>query len=74
MPAASAAEVPRALEVGTDPCVTLTDLGQLNVGSKCMEHHSTSFLSRIGTLVGTRDDAPIRGGNAGGAGWSRTVR
>jgi len=51
---ASATEVPRSLEVGPDPCMALTDLGQLNVGSKCMEHRSMSFLSRIGTLVGAR--------------------
>jgi hypothetical protein len=60
VPAASEAEVPRSLEVGTDPCMALTDLGALQVGVKCMEHRSMSFLSRIGTLVGARDDARIR--------------
>jgi hypothetical protein len=60
VPAASEAEVPRSLEVGTDPCMTLTDLGSLQVGVKCSEHRSMSFLSRVGTLVGARDDAPIR--------------
>ncbi len=59
MPAASEAEVPRSLDVGADPCMTLTDLGQLHVGMKCMEHRSMSFLSRDGTLVGARDDARI---------------
>ena len=58
--AASEAEVPRSLEVGTDPCMALTDLGALQVGMKCMEHRSMSFLSRVGTLVGARDDARIR--------------
>ena len=69
-------KLPRTLEVGTDPCMTLTDLGQLNVGRKCMEHRSMSFLSRIGTLVGARpNDARIRGSaSADGAGSSRTVR
>ncbi len=51
VPAASEAEVPRSLEVGTDPCVALTDLGPLQVWMKCMEHRSMSFLSRVGTLV-----------------------
>ena len=58
--APSEAEVPRSLEVGTDPCMALTDLGQLLVRMKCMEHRSMSFLSRTGTLVETRDDARIR--------------
>lgn len=71
MPAASEAEVPRSLDVGTDPCMALTDLGQLQVGMKCMEHRSMSFLSRIGTLVGARDDARIHRGSAEGAGRSR---
>jgi hypothetical protein len=72
--AASEAEVPRTLEVGADSCMTLTDLGTLQVGMKCMEHRSMSFLSRIGTLVGARDDARIRAGSRGsaaGAGSSR---
>jgi hypothetical protein len=50
VPAASEAEVPRPLEVGTYPCMTLTDLGALHVRVKCMEHRSMSFLSRAGTM------------------------
>jgi hypothetical protein len=60
VPAASEAKVSRSLEVGTDPCMALTDLGALQVGMKCVEHRSMSFLSRIGTLVGARGDARIR--------------
>ncbi len=60
MPAASEAEVPRSLEVGTNPCMTLTDLGHLQVRVKCMDHRSMSFLSRFGTVVRARDDARIR--------------
>jgi hypothetical protein len=75
VPAASEAEVPRSLEVGTDPCMALTDLGALQVGVKCMEHRSMSFLSRIGTLVGARDDARIRRSGAPTAQCeARTVR
>jgi hypothetical protein len=51
--------------------MTLTDLGQLDVGMKCMEHRSMSFLSRVGTLVGARDDAWVHRGSAAGAGSSR---
>jgi hypothetical protein len=57
MPSASEAEVPRPLDVGTDTRVTLTDLGQLLVWVKCMEHRSMSFLSRLGTLLEARRDA-----------------
>ena len=32
VPAASAAKVPRTLDVGADPCMALTDLGQLLLG------------------------------------------
>jgi hypothetical protein len=39
--------------------MALTDLGQLLVRMKYMEHRSMSFLSRHGTLVGARDDARI---------------
>ncbi len=75
MPAACEAEVPRSLEVGADPCVALTDLGALQVGVKCMEHRSMSFLSRSGTLVGARDDARIRRSGAPPAqGMLETVR
>ncbi len=60
MAAASEAEGPRSLDVGSDPCMTLTDLGQLVLGMKYMEHRSMPFLSRLGTLMGARDDARIR--------------
>jgi hypothetical protein len=71
VPTAGEAEVPRTLEVGADPCMALTDLGQLLVWVKCMEHRSMSFLSRVGTLREARRDARTHGGGADGAGRSR---
>jgi hypothetical protein len=75
VPAASEAEVPRSVEVGTDPCMALTNLGALQVGVKCMEHRSMSFLSRVGTLwERATTQGPQSGSAAGRRGFSQPFR